>query len=361
MATINEYRIRIVRVGASSTIAPGSITNNMIAPATIQADRIASGVIPTALPPNGAASGDLAGTYPAPTIKPSVALTGAPTAPTATAGANTTQIATTAFVKSAIDALVAGAPGALDTLAELAAALQNEESLSASFTTALAGKAAINGANVAGADLAAWKTLLGLGALAYLGTIGAAQITDGAVTTPKIADGGVTLAKLEALATQTLIGNPTGSTGAAQAVGLGIGLGWSGNNIVVTGGSAGVGGSGTVNKLAKFTTTTGIGNSALSDDGTAVSSTLPIVLPGAPTANAQAATKAYVDAGLSIKADSSHGHATGDITGLGTAATLNAPASGNAAANEVVKGNDTRITGAATTGKAIAMAIVFGG
>lgn len=47
--------------------------------------------------------------------------------------------------------------------------------------------------------------------------------------------------------------------------------------------------------------------------------------------------------------------------GLGSAATLNAPASGNAAANEVVKGNDTRITGAATTGKAIAMAIVFGG
>jgi len=47
--------------------------------------------------------------------------------------------------------------------------------------------------------------------------------------------------------------------------------------------------------------------------------------------------------------------------GLGTAATLNAPASGNASSSEVVKGNDTRITGAATTGKAIAMAIVFGG
>lgn len=358
MANTTQYKIKIVRAGASLTISPGSITNSMIAPATIQADRIASGVIPTALPPNGAASGDLAGTYPAPTIKPSVALTGAPTAPTATAGANTTQIATTAFVKSAIDALVAGAPGALDTLAELAAALQNEESLSASLATSLAGKAAINGANVSGADLAAWKTLLGLGALAYLGTVGAAQIVDGAVTTPKIADGGVTLAKLETLAAQKLIGNPSGSAGAAQAVGLGIGLGWSGNDVVVTGGSAGVGGSGTVNKLAKFTTTTGIGDSALSDDGTAVTSSLPVVLPGAPTANGQAATKAYVDSGLGTKANTSHGHATGDITGLGTAATLNVASSGNAAAGEVVKGDDTRLGGG---GDAIAMAIVFGG
>jgi len=47
--------------------------------------------------------------------------------------------------------------------------------------------------------------------------------------------------------------------------------------------------------------------------------------------------------------------------GLGSAATLNVPASGDASSSEVVKGNDTRITGAATTGKAIAMAIVFGG
>lgn len=35
-----------------------------------------------------------------------------------------------------------------------------------------------------------------------------------------------------------------------------------------------------------------------------------------------------------------------DISGLGTAATLNVAASGNAAANEIVKGNDSRLTGA---------------
>ena len=53
----------------------------------------------------------------------SPALTGVPTAPTATAGTNTTQIATTAYVGTAISNLVAGAPSTLDTLDEIAAAI----------------------------------------------------------------------------------------------------------------------------------------------------------------------------------------------------------------------------------------------
>ena len=53
----------------------------------------------------------------------SPALTGTPTAPTATAGNNTTQVATTQFVGTAISNLVAGAPTTLDTLDEIAAAI----------------------------------------------------------------------------------------------------------------------------------------------------------------------------------------------------------------------------------------------
>lgn len=59
----------------------------------------------------------------------SPALTGVPTAPTASQSTNNTQIATTAFVKSAIAALVGSAPAALDTLTELATALGNDSNL----------------------------------------------------------------------------------------------------------------------------------------------------------------------------------------------------------------------------------------
>lgn len=50
-------------------------------------------------------------------------LTGTPTAPTAVAGTNTTQIATTGFVKAAIDVVLGGVSSAFDTLVELAAGL----------------------------------------------------------------------------------------------------------------------------------------------------------------------------------------------------------------------------------------------
>ena len=72
--------------------------------------------------------------------------TGTPKAPTATAGTNTTQIATTEFVTAAvaaaITALVDSSPAALDTLKELATALGNDANFSTTVTNALANKAA---------------------------------------------------------------------------------------------------------------------------------------------------------------------------------------------------------------------------
>ncbi|MDA7086509.1 tail fiber protein [Pseudomonas sp. SA3-5] len=70
----------------------------------------------------------------------SPALTGTPTAPTAAQATNNTQLATTAFVKAAIAALIDSSPGALDTLNELAAALGDDPNFATTMTNALAGK-----------------------------------------------------------------------------------------------------------------------------------------------------------------------------------------------------------------------------
>ena len=67
----------------------------------------------------------------------SPALTGTPTAPTAAANTNTTQVATTAYVQTEITDLIGGAPGALDTLNELAAAIDDDASYASTVTTAL--------------------------------------------------------------------------------------------------------------------------------------------------------------------------------------------------------------------------------
>ncbi|WP_102353828.1 phage baseplate assembly protein V [Escherichia coli] len=92
-------------------------------------------------------------------------VTGTPTAPTAAQSVNNTQIATTAFVKSAIAAMVGSAPAALDTLNELAAALGNDPNFATTMLNALAGKQPLDNTltNLSGKDVAGLLTYLGLG------------------------------------------------------------------------------------------------------------------------------------------------------------------------------------------------------
>jgi hypothetical protein len=73
----------------------------------------------------------------------SPALTGVPTAPTASDGTATTQVATTEFVGTAVSNLVASAPAALNTLNELATALGNDAAFSTTITNSIATKSPI--------------------------------------------------------------------------------------------------------------------------------------------------------------------------------------------------------------------------
>jgi microcystin-dependent protein len=83
-------------------------------------------------------------------IYSNVALTGAPTAPTPASVTANDRIATASFVhtvaqqkaEAAVAALLGAAPGALNTLAELAAALNNDPSFATTITNLIAAKAA---------------------------------------------------------------------------------------------------------------------------------------------------------------------------------------------------------------------------
>ncbi|EPA5415924.1 phage tail protein [Escherichia coli] len=125
----------------------------------------------------------------APLLSP--ALTGTPTAPTAAQSVNNTQIATTAFVKSAIAAMVGSAPAALDTLNELAAALGNDPNFATTMLNALAGKQPLDNTltNLSGKDVAGLLAYLGLGELSLAGTASGVIGLNGYVTIPLIISG----------------------------------------------------------------------------------------------------------------------------------------------------------------------------
>ncbi|EFE1677034.1 phage tail protein [Escherichia coli] len=91
--------------------------------------------------------------------------TGEPKAPTPAAGNNTTRIATTAFVQAAITALINGAPATLDTLKEIAAAINNDPKFSTTINNALAGKQPLDNTltHLSGKDVAGLLAYLGLG------------------------------------------------------------------------------------------------------------------------------------------------------------------------------------------------------
>ena len=113
--------------------------------------------------------------------------TGVPAAPTAAASTNTTQVATTAFVRAEVAALVGSAPGTLDTLGELATSLANNASLSTTLTDAIALKAPLASPTFTGTVTLPSGTVTS--AMILDGTIANADIsTTAAIDQGKIAD-----------------------------------------------------------------------------------------------------------------------------------------------------------------------------
>ena len=128
-----------------------------------------------------------------PTASPT--FTGTPAAPTPTAGTNTTQLATTAFVKKAVDDLIGGAGPALDTLNELASAINNDASYASTISTALGLKAPLASPTFTGTVTLPDNTISNV--MMKDDSVDTAEIKDNAITNVKLADNAVDTAEIK--------------------------------------------------------------------------------------------------------------------------------------------------------------------
>ena len=127
------------------------------------------------------------------------------TATTQSAGNNSTKIATTAYVETAVSNLVDSAPGALNTLNELAAALGDDANFSTTVTNSIATKLPLAGGTMTGALNMGNQNITNGGTITgtFVGNItgnvtGNTSGTAGGLTgTPNITVGTVTAASLD--------------------------------------------------------------------------------------------------------------------------------------------------------------------
>ncbi len=140
----------------------------------------------------------------------SIFLSGVPTAPTASEGTNSAQLATTEFVQLACSNIIGFAPETLNSLTELAAAIGNNPNFSATIINSVNSKVSLADDDV----ITGVKTFNTLPVLVPLSSVGivhndasgnlsteliqTVDITNSSITTAKINDAAITFAKLDA-------------------------------------------------------------------------------------------------------------------------------------------------------------------
>jgi len=200
-----SYPNPIINNGVITTtkLADNSVTTSKIVDASVTIAKLAAGVIPTSLPPNGTASGDLTGSYPNPIINNGVITTtkladnSVTTSKIVDASVTSAKLANNSVTTSKIvDASV--------TIAKLAAGVIPTSlppngtaggDLTGSYPNPIINNGAITSGKIAD------------------GAITNAKVADNAITTSKVVDGSITMAKLGPDVIFGSGGSPSGPAG----------------------------------------------------------------------------------------------------------------------------------------------------